>query len=323
MVIDTIDIEGMADLPAFHMASLERTMHFQGPTPQTVALGDAIELFFAALNPMHLQNLLHRWGLISATETPEILTDPFPAQAQWSAPTVGADLVADPGQRAITVTVGLHLDPILFRQLRTEAARQPRLVTALAGGPKMTVSIGALFNRRFDALALSINHVRIGEESFPTLSSERPRWLTQLLTAIGERFHRPDLRSHDTATIALNAATSRPHFHRYTAWQHALTDRLGAVRVVQSTAGTPMLLVDDRPIRRWGARGAHLAALAAAIHLSDADIVWIESGDDMLLESVNAGALEQVLLTSGSGDVSVLAAPVRNVATQFRPRERS
>lgn len=320
MVIDAIDVRGLADLSAFQVTDLERQAHLQGPDPASIALGDALELFFAALDPRHLRNLLRRWGLTTDDEPPEIIGEPFPDQAHWTSAASGADLVKDTRQRSITVAVTVRLDPILFRDLRAEAAREPRLVTALADGPVITVTVGALFTRSFDAIALSINSAQIGDERFPTLTSERPAWLTRLLSAMGSRFHRftPDNRT--VAAWALQAANSRDAYPAYTAWQAALRDRLGEVRAYRDASDAPALLIGNRPSRRWGARGAHIAALAAAVYLSEADILWAESDDPILADGIARGALEQVILLSPSGSLQVQPPPQKKRATAFRSR---
>ena len=320
MLVESVDVVGMADLPTFSSGELGRVSHFKGPDPGSVALGDAVELFFGALAPQHLHSLLARWGLLEPDEDPDIIADPFPDQVRWSTPAVGPDFVADPQQRAITVTVTVRLDPPLFRELRAQAARHPRLITALSGGPLVTVTVGALFANTFDALALSINDARIGDERFPTLASERPAWLTRLLIAIGGRFHRYSPGT-SAAKWALGALSSREQHGAYTAWQAALADRLGPVRAVEGATGGAMLLAGERPLWRWGERGWKTAALAAAVYLSGADVVWAESEDPLLADGIERGALEQVVLVGPGGSQTIASPPdTRKKATAFRAR---
>lgn len=320
MLVESVDVEGMADLLRFSTGPLERITRFKGPDPASVALGDALELFFAALSPVHLRRLLARWQLLVLDEEPDLIVEPFPDQARWSTAAAGSDLVADPKTRAISVTAALRLDPVLFRGLRAEAARHPRLVTALSSGPVVTITVGALFASTFDALALSVNTVQIGEERFPTLDAERPAWLTRLLLALGPRFHRYTPDPHTVASWAMAAATSRDRFPAYTAWQQALAERLGVVRVALGAGGAPTLLVNERPVWRWGDHGARTAALAAAVHLSNADVLWAESEDPILAEGIEQGALEQVLLLGPGGERAVQPPPPRPKATAFRAR---
>ena len=175
MVIDSVNIQGMADLSSLQLGGLERVSRFRGPDPGSVALGDALELFFAALSPRHLRALLRRWEVLAPDEDADIIGERFPDQASWSQPAIGGDIVADLNQRAITIAVTVRLDPVLFRALRAEAARQPRLVTALSGGPFITVTVGVLFTRSFDAMALSINSARTPSHHSPSDKRRIPR----------------------------------------------------------------------------------------------------------------------------------------------------
>ena len=84
MFITAVSVRGFADLAHFDLSSLDRIVHLQGPDPSCTALGDAIELAFAALSEARLKRLLNRWELLAPGEEPEISGDPFPEQATWS-----------------------------------------------------------------------------------------------------------------------------------------------------------------------------------------------------------------------------------------------
>jgi len=181
-------------------------------------------------------------------------------------------------------------------------------VTALSQGPELTLTIGALFSTSLDALALSIQSVTIGSEHFSTLPTERPTWLTRLLQELGTRFrrHQPD---PDLAAVVLAAATSRDRFKDYQSWQAALAEPLGPARVARGAGGAPVLLIEDRPIRRWGARGLQLASLAASVHLYGADVLWVESAEPLLVPW--SDALEQLWQLSPAGNLAVVPDPPR------------
>ncbi|MEL6343563.1 MAG: hypothetical protein AAFV53_10540 [Myxococcota bacterium] len=307
MFVSSIVVQGHTDLPDFQLDDLDRVVHLKGPTPETTALGDALELVFAALSPAHMVALLARWEVLAPDEDAEIIADPFPSQAQWLVPAAAADLVADAGQRAITVSVTFTLDPLLFRDLRAQAARHPQLVSALAEGPNITITVGGLFARSFDALAVALQSVTVGNERFPTLPRERPAWLTRLLLQMGERFHRYTGPTDGLAAVALQMATSREHFERYQAWQAALERNLGAARVARGPGDVPIVIIDERPLRRWGPRGVQMVAQAGAVYLSGADILWADAQDDTLRQGLDAGALEQVFLIGDAGEIEVRA----------------
>ena len=307
MFITAVEIDGLADCPSLKLSSLDRVVRLAGPSPASTALGDGVALVFAALSEPHCAALLQHWGLLGPGESAEILADPFPAQASWTDRIAARALVDDPERRTITVTVSIELDPLLFRELRAQSVRHPRLITALSSGLTLRLTIGALFATSFDALALSIQSVYIGSESFPTLPRERPVWLTDLLRRLGDRFHRHTPRPA-LAQTALDASTSREHFPRYQAWQAAMTS-LGVTRVALGPGDHPTVLVDERPLWRHGHAGRHAAELSASIHLTDADILWAETADPALVQGIEDGALEQVWWVGAADGVVVQPIP--------------
>ena len=292
MFITAVQIEGLADCPSLVLSDLDRVVRLTGPDPASTALGDGIALVFAALSEPHCTALLQHWKLLGPGESAEILAEPFPAQAIWTDTVAARSLIDDPDRRSITATLSLELDPLLFRALRAQSVRHPRLITALSSGLTLRITVGALFTTSFDALALSIQSVHIGTESFPTLPRERPEWLTRLLLQIGARFHRHVARP-DLAEVVMAAATSRQNHAHYVAWQSAMAS-LGAARVARGPGGRAEMLIDERPLWRHGAAGRRTAELAASIHLTDADILWAETTDPLLAESIDADILEQV-----------------------------
>ena len=310
MFITDVQIEGLADAPSLSLSELDREVRIAGPDPASTALGDGIALVFAALSEPHCAALLQHWGLLGPEEIPDILADPFPAQASWSDSIAARSLIDDPDRRSITVSITLELDPILFRTLRAQSVRHPRLVTALSGGLNLRLTVGALLATSFDALALSLQSVHIGNESFPTLPRERPSWLTRLLRQLGDRFHRHTPRS-DLAAQVMAAATSRQHHHRYQAWQAAMA-HLGMARVAHGPGGVPELLIDERPLWRHGEAGRRAADLAASIHLTGADILWAETSNSELAKGIEASALEQVWWV-GTEDGAVIRPTPRQV----------
>ncbi|MFT5684159.1 MAG: hypothetical protein ACI8RZ_005100 [Myxococcota bacterium] len=318
MFISGVQIDGLADCPSLILTDLDRVIRVAGPDPASTALGDGIALVFAALSEPHCVALLQHWDLLGPEESADILSDPFPAQASWTDRIAARALVDDPDRRSITATLSVELDPLLFRELREQSVRHPRLITALSSGLTVRITVGALFATSFDALALSLQSVHIGTESFPTLPRERPDWLTRLLRQIGDRFHRHAPRE-DLAETIMAVATSREHHRRYQAWQAAMS-RLGVARVARGPGGAAQILVDERPLRRFGVAGLNTAALAAAIHLNDTDILWAETADPLLEQSIDDGALEQVWWVGATDGIAVAPIPrtVRRAASFTR-----
>ena len=165
-------------------------------------------------------------------------------------------------------------------------------------------------------MALTIQSAQIGEERFPTLPRERPVWLTRLLLELGRRFHRYDGLDPALAERALACATSRDLHERYVAWQAALAETLGPARVIRTPRGVPEILIDERPLRRWGGTGQRTAALAGAVHLSGADVLWADADDPLLVAGVEAGSLEQVILAAAEDGAEIAASstPTRRAA---------
>ena len=221
MFITAVSVRGFADLAHFDLSSLDRVVHLQGPDPSCTALGDAIELAFAALSEARLKRLLNRWELLAPGEEPEISGDPFPEQATWS-DTQSARALLPPGpERHLQVELEIECDPILYGALRTESTREPRLVIGLSDGGRITLGVGALFANSFDAMAIHLQRFEIGGQSFPLHGSERPPWITRFLRLLVRRFHRFD-PSEPVARTALDAAISRDHFTDYQSWQNSL-----------------------------------------------------------------------------------------------------
>jgi len=78
MFITAIHARGFRDLPDGRIDGLDRVVDLQGPAPAVTALGDAIELAFAALSEPGLTRLLRRWGLLADDETPGLTGTPRP-----------------------------------------------------------------------------------------------------------------------------------------------------------------------------------------------------------------------------------------------------
>ena len=324
MYITAIHARGFRDLPDGRLDDLGRGVDLKGPSPATTALGDAVELAFAALSTDGLDRLLRRWRLIAEDEIPEITGSPFPDQASWTDRSTARSLVADPDKPNLRVDITLSLDPPLYGLLRSESARDPRVGTALGQGGALSLSVGALFTRTFDTLALTLHAVRIGDESFPTREGERPHWMPRLLRALATRLHRHDAATSasDTAAAALEALLSQDRHDAWVAWSTALAPDGPVLRVARGAGGAPILLGDELPLRRHGARAVRDASLAASVHLSGADVVWAESARPWLAAAVDgdASALEQVFRVHPAGtSVPTDAPPEPRRATRTLP----
>lgn len=310
MFVTSLRARGFADLADFSATDLGRVVRVAGPTPQTTALADALQLAFAALSEPALRELLGRWQVCGPDEEPELVVDPFPEQAIWADGRVAGDIVGP--DRTLQVDLSLRLDPPLYGALRQQAARDPRLVAALSSGAELRLSVGAVFTRSLDTLALSIDRVSFGEVGLT--DADRARWADRLLRRLGGRLARFDA-GMDIGAAALDALTSRDRIDAYRAWSGALGPDGPALRVVAGPGGRPQVLADERPLSRWGRRVRERAALAATVHLRGVDILWAETEEEGLEEAVEGAAspLEQVFEVSSRGELSVHgeAAPPR------------
>ena len=115
--------------------------------------------------------------------------------------------------------------------------------------------------------------------------------------------------SKTTPALAPRCRDLRDHHAAYRQWQSALGPDGPHLRVARGADDRPTLLGDDQPLRRYGQAGQDRAALAAAIHLSGADILWAESADVLLKQAVESdpSPLEQVFSVSPTGTVGVTA----------------
>jgi hypothetical protein len=316
MFITSIQVRGFRDLASFSATGLGRVVHVLGPTPQTTALADAVQLTFAAVSQDLLADLIGRWQLCGPEEQPEIVGEPFPDQASWT-DTSAAGAIVGP-ERNLRVELSMRLDPPLYGSLRQQAAREPRLVAALSSGAELRLSVGALFTRSWDTMALTIHSVAFGDVALT--DQDRKRWGNRFLRQLGERLHR-FVPSAAVGDIAMAALTSRDQRGAYESWAVALLPDGPSLRVISGPGGRSQVLANERPLARWGWQVQEQAALAAAIHLSGADIVWAETEEPEVAAAVegDASPLEQVFVVSSAGTLEVEDAPTKTLSTTSLP----
>ena len=294
MFITAVSVRGFADLIHFELRGLGRMVELRGSDPACTALGDAIQMLFAALDETHLRTLLERWELLGPNEEAEITGEPFPDQATWCDGQAARALIPPGPDRHLRIEAEIELDPILYGHLRSEATRDPRLVIGLSENGRIKIEVGLLFANSFDALAIHIQRFEVGNQAFSLNTSDRPMWLNPFLRRLAGRFHRHDPQK-TVAETALQAATSSSQYQTYTAWQDCLGQE-HKLRAARGAGDTPIILEGDLPLRRWGIHTVQKVRLGASIHLSGADIVWAEHGPDFLEHTVSgpASPLEQV-----------------------------
>lgn len=301
MYIVALDIDGFADLPHARLAGLERVVRLQ-PGPQATAVGDALDLLFSALDPLAASRFAWRLGLVGSSQDVEVEGHPLPTQLAWEDEEAALGLVADREHPQLLVEATLALDPPLFGFLRGHAARDPRLVTALGARPELRIKVGAAFTRSLDLLALNVHRVTIGEAEFVLNGNDMPTWMGELLRLCAGRFARGPLEER-LPELALAAAESRTRYAGYQAWTRSFPPEWGPVRAAVGPDAESILLVDERPGRRWGARLRDRALTAALVHLCGADVALVESEDPWVEGCVegDGSALEQVFRICSDG----------------------
>jgi len=289
-----------------HLSDLDRVVRIQGPSPAATAVGDGLALAFSALSEAGLRATLHRWGLLQAGEDVEVQTNPLPVQAAWEDRQMAPFLVADASERRIQVKVELIPDPPLFAELRALGAKAPRLATALGADPVLQLDVSAFFAASWDVLSLAVQSFSVASERFPTTGKERPEWLTGLLLTMGNRFwhHQPVGEAAAVAMSAMTSANEQAH-KDFLGWQQSLKEDLGTVRPVRGPAGSPVLLADEQPMRRFGRFGNDRTELSASVFFSGADILWAGLTDAWVEGFVHGdhSALEQVWRIDPNGSI--------------------
>ncbi len=326
MYVRGLAINGLADLPRFSAVELGRQVTVRGPSPAAAAIGDGIALGFAALSSSVLASLLVRWGLSPPDAEAAIEADPLPTQATWVDTNLAKAVCADQQKRRIGVCLDIELDPPLCADLRAHAARDPRLGVALGGEttPIISIEVAAYFGASWDVMSLSVQSVTLGGEHFNASASERPPWLTQLLTELGSRFVSHD-ESNQHAKQAMQALTARAPgaFERFRAWQSCLSESLGTVRPAHDAGDTAILLAEDRPLQRHGPMAIRRVKMAASAFLSGADVMWVGEDDPWEGRFIDGDgtALEQLWSVSADGDVDPAAHPQPRTILSFGSSE--
>lgn len=316
MWITGIRTEGFAPLAELELEDLPRAAFIDGPPEHCEQVAAALQLFFAGLLPERLPRVLVDLGFHPDAEGIEVLGQPLPDQARWRWPHAARALLAEPPSRKLTVQLNMALDPLQFRFLREHAGRHPWLVTALAEGARAEIKVGWLFDTDLCAAVISVLQVVLGEERVPVAGPESPGWLPSFLQTLARRFRAlPHAgNSLHQASVGWLDAVAAPEPARAAAGE----------RVATTLAGAPFGLAGARPVR-WGEQplvvtGPHgrpvtwlgpaaveAVELAAAVHLSGAEILCLRHPG---LQQVDPAAthawLEAAATTPGSALEQVL-----------------
>ncbi len=191
MLIDAIEIQGMKSVRDWSQRGLGVRVDMPSP-PTGVAIADAISLVESVLSPDRFAPVCASLGL--STPAQELHNDEagFIEQAVELDRDGVESLLDNDGNRRITVSMTLSLDPPLFGRLREESMRDPRVMTALGQNATLSLKVGWLFSMDRSAVSLGVLEVLVGDTPFPLNKSERPGWMNGMLRAIGGRLGRID-----------------------------------------------------------------------------------------------------------------------------------
>jgi hypothetical protein len=290
MQILSISIEGTRDLPKCIISDISGSTQFRGPTPQSSAIADAISFWFASLQSQDLSNLLVQWGWSNAEQI-EVVGEDYPEQVFWNGALFPSIWVSD--DKNFSVTLRIALDANQVGKIRS-STQDPTILLALMECPEFRMTISGLFTNDYQGMAISKSDIFIGEYEVPL---ERPYWLKRVLAGFRGGFFR-NYEQFSVADQILKCALSITDYHLYVSFQDACK-LYGDLRVTKSDDEAPILLLDDRPVTRWGWSIIQKLRSLAALHLFSADIVWI---DDWMGEAAEG---VQVFSTSPTGDTLI------------------
>ena len=191
MLIDAVEIQGLRMANDWSQAGLAAPVALPA-APQGVAVADALSMVEAVLNPDRFVAVAQGLGLLKP-EHEIFLDDAHFVEQAVALDIQGVDaMLADAGNRRVTVSITIKLDPPLYGRLREESHKDPRVMTALGQDGTLTLKVGWLFSMSREAVSLGVLEARVGDTAFALNKSDRPSWMNGMLRAIGERLGRMD-----------------------------------------------------------------------------------------------------------------------------------
>ncbi len=267
-------------------------------------------LAFGALEPLAGARALG-WLGVAAKRDEENWVMTWPEQLHG--------LLAPGPANTLSISLDLELDPPQFGQLRQHALHDPDLVDAL-GDTRLRLTTGWAFTKDLTLASPAVLSARLGDHH---LDREKKSWVAPWLAALASRLHAHTPSSPDVEVWA--RAQRSPDPGRRRGFLRAIQAlkrppfSIGEVRVVE-TGGMRWLVGGEEllPLTRMGPMVRAAVGLVESVFLDDADILIIEEPTALsdrpraLLNWLSRQAtepdspLEQVLLLSGSGDLTLL-----------------
>ena len=272
MFIRAIEIQGVSDLPYCRLTEISsKGMRFQKATPETTALADSIALWFAVFDEVTLVDLVVQWGW-AQEEDIEVFGEDRVEEIHWFDGACAAMWVEE---RDVSISLELVLDAGTLQLLR-KLVSNPEVQVALMTEPVFTATVSLRWSNDYQVMGIGLSGMQLGQWRMPV---EKPHWYPGLLQLLKSRFFR-NYNRFAVAESALSNMLSLTGFDRYRSFQQACSE-WGDIRVASLLDREPVLLIDDKPIRRWGDDMEGKIRVLAAWHLIEADIVW----SDRLLQN--------------------------------------
>ena len=265
MYVRSIEIQGLADLPYCQLSDIPQSgMRFKEANPETTALADAMAIWFAAFNEEALVDLIVQWGW-AREEDIEVFGDERVEEVQWFDGTCASMWVED---RDVSIALEVVLDPASVQYIR-QAVSNPEVQVTLMTEPTFSATVSLRWSNDHQVMAIGVSAVQFGHWRMPV---EKPHWYATIFRLLSNRF----FRNHNRFSVAdagLGAMLSLTGFERYLAFQNACR-HLGAVRVASLLDREPVVLINDKIVRRWGDEMEGQLRVLASWHLMEADIIW-------------------------------------------------
>jgi len=265
MRIQSIDISGLYDLPQCTLDNIPpEGMTFREATAETTALADAIGLWFAAFDEDAMVDWVINMGWAYEEEI-EVFGEPHIEEILWVDGTLPQLWVEE---RDVSVHLQIGLDPSMIQEMRHFIV-EPELLVAVMEGACFSATVTVRFTNDYRVMAVGIQGLQLGSVRLPV---EKPVWISKLYEMMRHRFYRDNTRD-SIPEMAIQALLSIDGFERYQAFQEACAT-IGTVRVVGGRDRTPLLLLDNLPLRRLGLATIEYVRVLASWYLTPAQIVW-------------------------------------------------
>lgn len=282
MRLTALSLDGFRHAPELALDDLDARVDLPA-APVGTAVADALDLAQASLSPACARRALARAGLDTDETEVEVERGEVIA-VSGMCPRAVASLTHPDATRRLVIHLDATVDPLLFQLLRTEAAREPSLLAALAAGGDLGLRIGWLFDRSATHASVSLLGLRIGDEQVALAPTERPSWLPRLLDAVGRRFGRhgraratPELLARLHATALSGDPERRRRFEAAAAACDDAPFRLGPLALVAHDGQLDAAFGDALvPLRDLG-------PLAVAA-LDDVTTAWVDQPDVLVVE---------------------------------------